>query len=93
MGFKIDYSRDACKFLETLPAKQFKQVANKILKLVQNPLPSDAIKLKGDKERFRTDIGEYRIVYSSHHSDNVIEIIVVGKRNDGEIYKKANRKK
>ncbi|MDO9509226.1 MAG: hypothetical protein Q7I97_07830 [Thermovirgaceae bacterium] len=38
---------------------------------------------------FRVDSGEYRIVY--RFDDEVLYVSVIGKRNDGDVYKKAKR--
>ena len=73
-------------FLDTLPAKQKSQIAIKILQLFNDPIPNDSIKLKGGKDDYRTDIGEYRILYSFSAATG-IQIIKVGKRNDGEAYR------
>lgn len=73
-------------FLATLPPKQKAQVAIKILELFNNPRPADSIQLKGhEKGYFRADIGEYRIVYT--FINDKIQIDLVGKRNDGEVYR------
>jgi mRNA interferase RelE/StbE len=39
----------------------------------------------GARGERRVDIGEYRVVYSV--VDDVVEVLVVGKRNDDEVYK------
>jgi mRNA interferase RelE/StbE len=66
-------------------------VFNKILDLGRNPRPADSEQLKGHQDFFRTDIGEYRIVYRIEGDS--IKIAVVGKRNDSEVYKKVGRLK
>lgn len=50
-----------------------------------NPRPHDSIKLKGFNEKYRTDIGEYRII--STFNEMIVNIETIGKRNDGEVYK------
>jgi mRNA-degrading endonuclease RelE of RelBE toxin-antitoxin system len=74
------------KFLETLPPKQRAQIAIKILELFNNPRPHDSILLKGAKEDFRVDIGEYRVIYSFNPTAG-IKILKVDKRNDGQVYR------
>lgn len=84
---KLDLSKQASKFIQTLPPKQFRQVFNKILELMKDPNPIDSIDLKGSKYK-RTDIGEYRIVYNIE--DDCVKVYYSGKRNDGEIYRLLN---
>jgi mRNA interferase RelE/StbE len=80
----IRITKDVRKFLDRLDAKQFKQVVNKMLSLMVDPEPNDSALLKGYDYR-RTDIGEFRIVYT--FDEEVVSVAVVGKRNDGEVYK------
>lgn len=84
----FNISKSADKFVESLPPKQFKQVFTTILDLTNNPRPHDSSKLTG-YEKYRVDIGEYRIVYT--FDDSVINIELVGKRNDDEVYKKIKK--
>lgn len=37
------------------------------------------------------DCGEYRIVYRFKPEEDLVEIILVGKRNDDEVYKQLAR--
>ncbi|HZT43965.1 MAG TPA: type II toxin-antitoxin system RelE/ParE family toxin [Chthonomonadaceae bacterium] len=86
---RLDMTRDAHKFLCGLDAKQFKQVATKILELMRDPTPADSQQLKGFEGR-RTDIGEYRIVYT--YDSQVVYIVVIDKRNDDAVYKQLKKK-
>ncbi len=85
----INTSRSADDFLKNLPPKQFKQVFTKVWDLRINPRPHDSIKLNGFADKFRTDIGEYRIIYS--FNETIIHVEIIGKRNDGDAYKKSKR--
>ncbi len=84
----LSLSRDAFKFLEDLQAKQFRQVAMKALSLLTDPAPSDSSQLKGH-DYYRVDVGEYRIVYE--FDEKTVSIILIGKRNDDEVYKALKR--
>lgn len=55
------------------------------------PLPTDSKQLKGYPNYYRVDSGEYRIVYRYKPEDDLVEVILVGKRNDDEVYKKLER--
>jgi mRNA interferase RelE/StbE len=85
---KINLSRQAAKRLKKLPDKHAKQVATKITELLSNPYPKDSLKLKG-YPYYRADIGEYRIVY--YVEEQTLEVLLIDKRNDDEIYKQLKR--
>jgi len=80
----LDLSHKARRFLDTLDAKQFRQIVKKIMALSQDPTPPDSEPLKGSEFR-RADIGEYRIIYS--FTKDVLTVDDVGNRNDGRIYR------
>ncbi len=82
---KLQISKDAQKFLDTLPPKQFRQVARKILTLLELPRPHDSEALR-DFPFLRNDVGEYRIIYDVQ--SDTLRVIVVGKRNDEEVYRR-----
>ncbi len=87
---KIELSKRAEKFIRKLPAKQARQIAFKLNELRSNPEPQDSQKLKGYDVYRRTDVGEYRIVYFVRGSV-VLIVVLVGKRNDDEVYKQLKR--
>jgi len=87
---KIDMTNDAISFLNALPGKQFKQIVSMIFDLLKNPFPQDSRVLNGYPYR-RVDFGEYRVVYQVH-GEECLQILVIGKRNDDEVYKKLARK-
>ena len=86
---RVNLSRQSTKFIKKLPTKHARQVATKITELRSNPFPSDSMKLKGYSYH-RTDIGEYRIVYQVE--ETILEILLIVKRNDDEVYKQLQRK-
>lgn len=81
---KLQLTKDAQKTLDNLPPKQFKQVVNKLIKLLEQPRPHDTKQLKGFPF-LRNDVGEYRLVYDI--KEDALRLIAVGKRNDNEIYR------
>ncbi|MES2325266.1 MAG: type II toxin-antitoxin system RelE/ParE family toxin [Pseudomonadota bacterium] len=87
---KIAITNPAYKFLAGLQAKQYKQVGSAILGLLRNPEPHDSKQLVGAEhgER-RIDVGEYRVIYALRA--DAIEILIIGKRNDDEVYKMWDR--
>lgn len=68
-----------------------KRIPLKILDLCRNPEPPDSSLLKGSGEGYRrADIGEYRIIYRV--ADDSLEILLIGKRNDDEVYRRFSRR-
>ena len=86
---RIDLSKQAAEFLRALPAKQARQIAEKLKLLAADPssLPSEG--LKGYAPMRRLKSGEFRIVFGVE--DDVVQIRLIGKRNDDEIYKALER--
>lgn len=83
---KLAITKTADKVLSSLDAKQYRQVGKAIFKLLDNPEPHDSQPLKGaENGERRVDVGEYRIIYSV--SGDVVAVLVIGKRNDDEVYK------
>jgi len=83
---KLDIKRPAFDCLVDLQTKQFKQVMLNIIRLTKDPYPNDSQKLAG-YPYYRIDTGEFRIIYDVG-SEETVRIILVGKRNDDEVYKR-----
>jgi len=77
-------SKKAQKFLDGSPPKQFRQIIRKVFALLENPRPHDSEELRG-YPFLRNDVGEYRIIYDVQ--GDTLRLIVVGKRNDEEVYR------
>lgn len=88
---QLDLKPRAKKFIESLPQKQKKQIKDYILSLQENPYPQDARALKGYDYYIRADVGEYRIIYKYDKVADLLVVVLVGKRNDDEIYRMARR--
>ena len=86
--FPLDLTHQAKDFLNQLEPKQFRQVVKKIFSLMENPQLPDSKQLQGFSF-WRADVGEYRIIYRIEK--NCLKVLLVGKRNDDEVYKKFNR--
>jgi len=79
------------KFILAMQPKHARQVLMRILELCRSPFPQDAKGIRGSQgEYLRVDSGEYRIVYRVVGA--ILEIPIVGKRNDDEVYKEMKRK-
>jgi mRNA interferase RelE/StbE len=88
---KLDGLQTVLDFLNGLQPKIAAQIAKKVLALNVNPLPNDSKELIGYSGYYRVDSGEYRIVYRFSPEEDLVEVILVGKRNDDEVYKKLER--
>jgi mRNA interferase RelE/StbE len=88
---KLDGLQTVLDFLKGLQPKIAAQIAKKVLELNVDPLPNDSKQLIGYPGYYRVDSGEYRIIYNFNPKEDLVEIILVGKRNDDEVYKKLER--
>ncbi|WP_032139213.1 type II toxin-antitoxin system RelE family toxin [Rickettsia tamurae] len=85
-------SKSSQKFIEKLDTKQARQIAIKIKELCELiNHPNDSKLLKGLTEQYyKVDVGEFRIIYQKDKIKTYI--FLIGKRNDGEVYKLFKRK-
>lgn len=88
---KLDGLKTVLDFLKGLQPKIAAQIAKKVLALNVEPLPSDTQELSGYPGYYRVDSGEYRIIYHFNQDEDLVEVILVGKRNDDEVYKQLKR--
>ena len=88
---KLDGLETVLDFLKGLQPKIAAQIAKKVLALNIDPLPSDSKELAGYAGYYRIDSGEYRIVYRFDADADLVVVILVGKRNDDEVYKQLKR--
>jgi len=86
---RLELSRQAATFLKELSAKPARQIAEKLKALAANPdaLPSEG--LKGYAPMRRLKAGEFRIIFVV--DVETVQIRLIGKRNDDEIYKALER--
>ena len=86
---RIDLSRQAAAFLEGLPAKQARQIAERLQTLSIDPSALHSELLRGYAPMRRLRAGEFRIIFAI--ADEVLQVRLIGKRNDDEIYKALER--
>ena len=78
-------SRQAGRFITTLPPRQYKQIVGTVLALAKNPKPDDSRPLKGSGDGNRhVDVGGHRMVYRVEDED--LLVLVAGKRIDSDAY-------
>jgi mRNA interferase RelE/StbE len=86
---RIELSRQAAKFLGSVPAKHGMQISRHLLALQAAPDDIVSAELKGYAPYRRMKSGEYRIVY--YLEKDTIFVALIGKRNDDDIYKQLQR--
>jgi mRNA interferase RelE/StbE len=85
-SYKIEWKRSARKELESLPQQIVARLFEAITDLANNPYPSGVRKLAGSEQAYRIRVGDYRVIYSIHNAQLIIEIIRVKHRKD--VYKR-----
>jgi mRNA interferase RelE/StbE len=88
---KLDGLEIVLDFLKGLQPKIVAQIAKKVMSLSLDPFPADYKELTGYSGYYRVDSGEYRIVYCFDPETDLVEVILVGKRNDDDVYKQLKR--
>ncbi len=88
---KLDGLQTVLDFLKGLQPKNAAQIAKPVMALNVDPMPSDTKELSGYPNYYRVDSGEYRIIYRFNSQEDLVEILLVGKRNDDEVYKQLKR--
>ena len=88
--YQISLEKRVIKFIKNLPPKHQSQVKKYILSFQETPIPHDTKILKGYEPYRRGDCGEYRIIYRIDEDAKTVYVILVGKRNGGEVYKFLN---
>ncbi len=88
---KLDGLQAVLDYLTGLQPKIAAQIAKKAMSLAITPLPPDSRPLEGFPGYRRVDSGEHRIIYCFLQEGDVVEVMLVGKRNDAEIYRRFRR--
>jgi mRNA interferase RelE/StbE len=88
---KLDGLAAVLDFVRGLSPKISAQIAKKVLALNIDPRPQDSEYLRGYPGFYRVGSGEYRIIYRFTPEEDLVEIILVGKRNDDEVYEQFKR--
>lgn len=86
---KLRLTKQALDFLTQLDGKRYRQVGRAVFRLLADVERADSEALKAHGEH-RVDVGEYRIIYIP--GDQEVEELIIGKRNDDEVYRMWKRK-
>lgn len=82
--YRIRIKRPAEKYLNKISGKMYRSIRLKIEELKTDPVPGDAVPLRGHTNTFRIRLGSIRIIYEIFRKELVIVVIDIGQR--GQIY-------
>jgi len=88
---KLDGLKPVLDYTARLQPKIAGQIARKVLALGDDPKPRDSAELSGYPGYRRVDVGEHRVIYLYHEGEELVEVLLVGKRNDDDVYKRLRR--
>ena len=85
--YQLKYRRPARNYLARLPIKIKSKIVDKLHEIKENPDDPnlDVDKIKG-KSGYRLRVGQYRIIYTRHRDELIIEVVKI--RSRGDIYKR-----
>ena len=79
--FSVEFGSDAKKFLKKAERQIAERIVKRIIKLREDPFPSDVKRVVGKKDKiFRVRVGDYRIQYSVIYERNLVFISDIDKR-------------
>ena len=82
--YSVRLKKPAEKYLNKLSGKMYRSLREKVEELKRDPVPGDAIPLKGHTNTYRIRLGNIRIIYEVFRNELIITIIDIGPR--GQIY-------
>ena len=85
--YQLKYRRQARNYLAKLPFKIKSKIVDKLHEIQRNPDDPtfDVDKLKGESG-YRLRVGQYRIIYTRHEDQLIVEVVRIRPR--GDIYKR-----
>ena len=81
MSYNLFISRTAQKELFNIDRIEALKIKEEILKLSNNPRPTDTLKLR-NREGWRIKVRHYRVIYEINDDKKIINILHVGHRKD-----------
>lgn len=83
MTWSAELSHEAERQLRRLPRTMQQRMARAIDELENDPLQGDVKALRGGRQRrYRKRVGRYRIIFTLHHPDHIVEIAAIVIRDD-----------
>ena len=87
-SYSLRIEERVIKEMRGYPPKVYKQVMRRMVGLQFNPRPHDSKKVG---RGYRVDVGEYRILYTIDRQEQLVKVLLVGSRNNDEVYKQTKR--
>lgn len=88
MVWTVNLRKQPLRELAKISAGDRERILKAITKLSQNPFDIsklDTKKLKGEAEKWRLRVGDYRVIYEILRTEILIDVIKIGSR--GDVYK------
>lgn len=82
MTYRIELTRKAQSQIGSLPRDLRRRVVTKVDALATSPRASCVEKLSGEEKKYRTRVGDYRILYDVNDETSVVVVLRVGHRRD-----------
>ena len=84
-SYNVCFDRDVEKDLSKIPRPDVRRIMQRILKLSENPHPSQSLKLHHSDLTYRLRVGDYRVLCQIDDRSKIITIYHVRHRKD--VYK------
>ena len=85
--YQLKYRRQARNYLARLPFKIKSRIVNGLHELKENPdAPTLDVDTLKEGAGYRLRVGQYRIIYTRHEDQLIIEVVTIRPR--GDIYKR-----
>ncbi len=81
MTWRVEIQRSAEKELKRLSAQTRSRIVPVLRSLTETPFPHGVVKLQ-NRDGFRFRVGDYRILSTVDHAQNLVRITAVGHRRD-----------
>ena len=78
-GLKID--KEVYKKLSRFPKRDAERITYMIESLARNPYFGDIDKIKGEDDKWRRRIGNYRVFYNIKQRERTVEVVLVERRS------------
>ena len=75
--YQILFKNSVKKDIKNIGNKILESIFSRIDELKNEPIPNDAIKLKGSNSLYRIRVGDYRIVYDIEFNKIIITIVML----------------